>query len=228
MGGHGAPASSSAGLGVRAQPKGPGQAAYQCGPGSAQDPRWRTGFSSSPALRQTLISVPSHAHPLAEVPEQAGAPFRTAHEPVAGHAPNGEKKSRWNKHVSVCGQSAVEWQERPKSQDTLPSAPQTQSGLSHGMPRVHDAPGPGPGAGHNWTPPSVGVWPPSGIPVPGIVVGGLGLVPELGAVLPLLLPLVVFPEVGAVLPLLVVEPPLAPLPELGGVPPSALEPTAAV
>jgi hypothetical protein len=54
------------------------------------------------------------------------------------------------------------------------------------------------------------------------------LVPELGAVLPLLLPLVVFPEVGAVLPLLVVEPPLAPLPELGGVPPSALEPTAAV
>src|SRR5260370_24707769 len=168
MGGHGAPASSSAGLSARRQPKERGQAAYQCGRGSAHDPRCRTGFSSSSALRQTLISVPSHAHPLTELPEQAGVPFGSTHAPVAGHAPNGEKKSRWNKHVSVCGQSAVEWHERPKSQDTLPSAPQTQSGLSQRMPRVQGAPGPGPGAGHNWTPPLGGVWPPSRPPPPGL------------------------------------------------------------
>src|SRR5260370_9307928 len=47
MGGHGAPASSSAGLSARAQPKGPGQAAYPCRPGSAPDPAAATGSSSS-------------------------------------------------------------------------------------------------------------------------------------------------------------------------------------
>src|SRR5260370_40744487 len=63
MGGHGAPASSSAGLSARAQPKEPGQAAYQFGPGSAHDPRCRTGFSSSSALRQTPTSAPAAAPP---------------------------------------------------------------------------------------------------------------------------------------------------------------------
>jgi hypothetical protein len=231
MGGHGAPASSRAGLGVRAHPTGPGQEEYQWGPDSAHEPRCRTGLTSILSLRQTLTSVPSHAHPLTELPEQAWVPPPgRAHEPVAAHSPNGEKVSRRKAHVSGCGQSAVEWQERPKLHVTLPLSAQTQSGLSHWTPRVHDAPGPGPGAGHRWTPLSVAPLPPSGPPLPGIVVGGLGLLPELGGLLPLLLPpvVVVLPEVGAVLPLLVVEPPLAPLPELSGVPPSALEATAAV